>query len=158
MSRSKPLLVLIVLILGSKTVLASVDPDRQDCIRVLTPYKEEQWCNSSDRESCIELHGAEWCDDSTALTAEIKALDKSLNKTYRAVLKTLDEQGRKSLRDSQRLWLQYHRAECDARYNAIGVGDPLMRTNGWQGCINDYFKQRITELKKYFCQNPKECD
>jgi len=158
MLKTKYLLVLLVLILVSKTVLASDESDRQDCIRMATPYKEEKWCYSKERDDCIQSHGAEWCDDSTALTAEKEILDKHLNKTYQAVLKTLDELGRTSLKKSQRLWLQYHRAECDARYNTQRIGDPLMRTNVWQDCINGYFKQRITELKEHFCQSSKDCE
>ena len=84
-------------------------------------------------------------------------VQRFLNKTYSTVMKSQVESVRKSLRESQRAWLKYHILECNARNTAINGGDALMRSNALLSCINDFYKQRISELDSVYCQNSDGC-
>ena len=131
--------------------------ERKQCISNLKKLGAERWCASPERKECLNMHGAEWCDTSTAAHAEKEILNKRLNATYKAVMSSLEEHQRKSLRESQHLWLQSHVAECNARNDQIPGGVAIMRNNVWLACINEFIKKRTTELKTEFCQNDKGC-
>ena len=135
----------------------ATDTEQKECVKTLKSYSKESWCISPARKDCINSHDAEWCDDMVLQDAEHDALDKELNKTYSAVMKSLDDSARTSLRESQRAWLQYIPLECKARNQVIHGGDSLMRSNAMSGCINDFYKQRISELDRLFCQNTDGC-
>ena len=133
-------------------------PDRKACLSELRKVRAEKWCDSEERKYCLKMHGStEWCDASAANSAERKILDKRLNDTYQKLLAALEERRRKSLRTSQRLWIQYHIAECNARSDQIHGGAAIMRNNVWAGCVNEFIRVRIAELNKEFCSDSKGC-
>lgn len=152
---TKVLSLLVVLCCCSAA--AADQDDRKRCINALQKYHGEDWCNSEDRKSCLPLHGAEWCDGSVEAELEKKHVDRQLNDTYRKLLQKASERQRKSIRESQRVWIQYLTLECNARSDMIASGDPVMRNNLWQGCQTEFRKTRIKEFEREYCSNLGGC-
>jgi len=151
----------VVAVLAFATLLAPVswaNSDRAECVKELQKVQAQRWCDSDDRKACLAREGAvEWCDGSAYVDAERKLVDARLNSVYRRVMTGLDDRQRELLRESQRRWLQFHTAECDARNALINGGANIMRSNIWQSCVNDFMKHRTTELQKEFCTDARKC-
>ena len=136
----------------------SAASEREICVEEMKKVKAEMWCDSAARRQCIDREGsgaAEWCDGRAYLDAEHKIFDARLNDMYRRVMSTLEEGQRQRLRESQRLWLQYHRAECWALSGEVGAA--ILRQNIMNGCINDFIAQRTKEIQKGYCQDKTVC-
>ena len=146
-------ILILAIYLLSTTALASDLEDRESCIKMLKRFQSEKWCDSEDRKECLPLHGAEWCDGSVVSEMESKTVDKQLNDTYKRLLQKATERQRKSIRESQRAWLQYRTLECTARNDMIDGGDAVMRSNVWTGCQTEFSKSRIKEFEREYCSS-----
>lgn len=145
---TKPLLLLFLL--ACAMAIAGEAEDRKDCIETLKKFRAEKWCHSEDRKACLPLHGAEWCDGSVAAEAEEKQVDQQLNDAYKKLMSKANDRQRKSLRESQRAWLQYRTLECTARHDMMDGGDSVMRNNVYKGCLTAFSKARIKDFEREY--------
>jgi uncharacterized protein YecT (DUF1311 family) len=63
--------------------------------------------------ACMEKSGGVTASMLECADAEIALQDARLNKAYRALLKESSAKRQKQLRDVQRLWIAYRKANCD---------------------------------------------
>ncbi|WP_292937680.1 lysozyme inhibitor LprI family protein [Noviherbaspirillum sp.] len=159
---SRPLLlmrtvILPILFFVSSLALASEAEDRKTCIAALKIYGAETWCDSAERRDCTALHGAEWCDISIEAEHEDKLVDRQLNELYKKLMRKANDRQRTSIRESQRVWLQYRNLECAARNEMISGGDSVMRSNLWNGCIIEFNKSRLKEFEREYCTSLEGC-
>jgi len=152
----KRLLLLFILMFASVS-FATEQEGRFECLHALKKYNGEKWCDSDDRKACLQLHGAEWCDGSVETDLEKTFVDGQLNETYRKLIKKASDSQRKSIKEAQRLWVQYVSHECDARSDMLTVGDPVMRSSLWNACHVDFRKARIKDFEREFCSYLKGC-
>lgn len=146
------LLILLMLVL---TASYSLSNDLSECGYILKQHHVEHlannWCNSKERKECLPFHGGEFCDIGFAIARESEILDKKLNDLYKKVIKAANESQKGSIRESQRAWLKFRELDCYAQREMLDGGDLLLRNNALEGCINDYTKERIKQLKEQYC-------
>lgn len=72
--------------------------------------------------------------------------DKGMNQAYEQLLKILNEEGKKRLRESQRAWLVYRDAQAafDCHHMAGGTGEELERL----GSLNLLTQERTKRLQE----------
>jgi len=82
------------------------------------------------------------------LAKELKKADAELNRVYRLALKDLQADDAALLRKSQRAWIAYRDAQCEAE-RALwggGTGGPA----AWMNCKSELTSQRTAEIKNTY--------
>ena len=71
--------------------------------------------------------------------------DAALNDAYGKLLATLDDEGKKKLRDAERLWVKFRDAECDSKADDYRGGSimPLI----YFTCAKRLTDERTAQLK-----------
>ena len=78
-----------------------------------------------------------------------KELDKILNKCYKELMETLDEEGKIALRDSQREWIKFRDKEIDFAVNLYSKKDGTIWRLSPPRIMINLVTNRIKELSLY---------
>lgn len=134
MKRLALTLVIVILTISSVIVFAQEEERK---------YPIDQWL-----EECIDK------DPSTAgmnnCTYKANEMwDKELNKIYKQLMKKLNPQGQKLLKEAETAWIKYRDAELNFGDEIIyGIGGTIASTTS-AGQRYDFVKTRTLELKAY---------
>jgi len=92
-------------------------------------------------------------DTNICLVKVQKAVDSKLNETYQLALKSLheSEQAVSNLRDTERKWLAYREAACNAESDLYKGGSIAPQMYGF--CAVKLTKRRIADLKDAYLSN-----
>lgn len=96
-----------------------------------------------------ECQNANVYDDINCYEKELKMNKTQLNQTYQKLYKSLDDEGKRVLENSQKSWLAYKNSHCDEviayfAYQSLGAGPRLITL----GCNVELTKQRLVQLKE----------
>lgn len=86
-------------------------------------------------------------EDIECYDKQIKQDKAKMNSIYNSLSKTLDDNGKKELENSQKAWLSYRDAQCNGLMGyfgsqAQGAGSALIQ----KSCVGEKLEQRIKEL------------
>ena len=83
---------------------------------------------------------------SEAAATELEVSDKAMNEIYQKLLKILNDEGKKRLRETQRAWVIYRDAQAgfDSHHFAGGTAERLEQL----GSLNLLTKERTARLKE----------
>ena len=76
--------------------------------------------------------------------------DKEMNKYYKLLIDSLNNNEKEKLKEAQRQWLTYRDKELIFSYEMYGNKDGTMWTNVSTGRHLEIVKQRAIELKAYY--------
>ncbi len=78
--------------------------------------------------------------------------DSQLNKIYKKLTSNLNAEQKKDLVAAQRLWIQFHKKDCDFMDTLMEGGSPIRHSIVFSGCREDYINTRIKQLT-VFCSD-----
>lgn len=85
----------------------------------------------------------------------LNSYDKKISNIYNDYLKKLNSSERESLKDSQRLWVQFKEKDCKFESSPVSKGS--MYQYVFSACLIDRTEKRMTELEKMSnCNNGTE--
>lgn len=84
-----------------------------------------------------------------AIQEYYEKLDKVLNKVYKELMLTLDEEGKVALRDSQREWIKFRDKEIAFAANLYSKKNGSIWRLSTPSIMTNLMENRITELARY---------
>jgi len=104
----------------------------------------------AEESACLDHSGGVTANMITCSSQALESWDKALNQVYSKLKEKLDDNGRKALRDAQRLWIRYRDAEF-ANIDAIYLG--RLQGTMWRpvavGAKSELVKARVMDLSAY---------
>ncbi|WP_321870958.1 lysozyme inhibitor LprI family protein [Burkholderia ubonensis] len=74
----------------------------------------------------------------------LKASDRKLNETYRALLAKVSSEGSNQLRKSQRAWIAWRDAQCE--FNTMGTRGGSINSSMYARCIDELTRDQTRRL------------
>lgn len=96
--------------------------------------------------SPLTVHAQTNADMQEQAAGILEKSDKAMNGAYQQLLKILNEEGQKRLRESQRAWVAFRDAQAgfDSHHMAGGTGEGLERL----GSLNQLTEERTKRLQE----------
>ena len=101
------------------------------------------WADEADGIDCAHAEAQQ--DMNICADKDYQKADAALNRTYKAAIAGLDEDGRKLLRAAQRDWIKFRDSECswEAGANQGGSIYPMV----YSGCLTTLTTARTKQIK-----------
>ena len=96
----------------------------------------EKYITSTQFDSCVSQHPSTY-GYVECVNKELQLQDKRLNKNYKRLIRILPKEKRKSLKDTQRVWIKYIEKKCGYFY------DRYSGSGGLQDAISCKLKETI---------------
>ena len=117
------------------------------------PAHAQQEPRSAQYQSCMRLAGNEM-QLHQCVSDEIARQDSILNATYKQTMSALDPDRKSKLLESERLWIKFRDATCDALASAYAGGSMEGRVFGQ--CSIDQTIRRVRDLKAIYAEGREE--
>ena len=95
-------------------------------------------------DACMDRSGGVTVEMRDCSAAEYERQDRALNAAYRDLMGRLGPELQTDLRNAQRAWIAFRKAECDYRHRSEGGTMGLLV---YDGCWLDFTAKRVTQLQ-----------
>ncbi|MBN3789627.1 lysozyme inhibitor LprI family protein [Burkholderia sp. Ac-20353] len=111
------------------------------CTAVLLLASGASWAAQTD---CLNNNSGTQTDINECIGRSMKASDRQLNDTYRALLAKVSKDGGEHLRKAERAWLAWRDAQCE--FNTMGTRGGSINSSMYGMCIDTLTREQTKRL------------
>ena len=140
-------LAVCVATFAAQSAVAGPREDQAKLVDCMAGREQAETCIGLVSQPCLEIPGNQTTVGMTdCVMRETTAWDGILNDDYQQLMRSLDPEQKKALRDAQRAWIAYRDKTCGFYFELIRGS---IAQNLSAGCLAEETAGRVADLKIY---------